>query len=55
MITECMDIAIQFSELPYRKKICFIPFDIKKTSLIYVDIYNNKENKLVMCNGSQQF
>ena len=43
MITECMDIAIQFSELPYRKKICFIPFDIKKTSLIYVDIYNNKE------------
>lgn len=43
MITESRDVAIQFSELDYKKKICFIPFKEDSQSLIYVDFYNNSE------------
>lgn len=39
MITEDQEIAKQFSNLPYAKKICFIPFPMKEHSMFYVDFY----------------
>lgn len=43
MYTENKDIALKFSELPYKKKICFVPFQTDKKSLFYVDFRNKKE------------
>lgn len=47
MHTENRDIAIKFSELPYQRKICFVPFPTDIKSLFYVDFrYKNEASKL---------
>lgn len=43
MLTENQNTAIQFSELPYERKICFVPFKTNLHSLVYVDFCDRKE------------
>ena len=43
MYTENVSIAERFSELPYLKKICFVPFETAKNSLCFVDFIKNKK------------
>lgn len=37
MFTENAEIAKEFSKLPYKKKICFVPFQTDEPSLIYLE------------------
>lgn len=43
MYTEDIDIAMQFAELPYENKVCFVPFELKEESLFYVDYCDKNE------------
>lgn len=43
MQTEEINIAKQFSKLPYKNKICFVPFDLRDESLFYINYKNEKE------------
>ena len=43
MYTKNPEIAERFSKLPYKKKICFVPFPAENKSLLYVDFVNRKE------------
>lgn len=43
MYTERRDIAEQFCNLPYPKKICFVPFESENESLCYVDLRQKEE------------
>ena len=49
MSTDDIMIANEFSELPYERKICFVPFETTKKSLIYLPYRNNKklENRII--------
>ena len=40
MYTENEEIAEKFLELPYEKKICFVPFMTEESSLCYVNCFN---------------
>lgn len=43
MYTENVNIAERFTELPYVKKICFVPFETAQNSLCFVDFTKRKE------------
>ncbi len=43
MYTQNYDLAMQFAELPYEKKICFVPFPTDKETLCFVDFYETEE------------
>ncbi len=40
MMTEDRNVAKEFCELPYKKKICFVPFKTDEKSLMYIDMKN---------------
>lgn len=41
MITEDKGMASRFCNLPYKNKLCFVPFNTNAPELFYVDIYQN--------------
>ena len=45
MYTQNYDLAMQFVELPYKKKICFVPFPTDKEALHFVDFYEKEKMK----------
>lgn len=40
MYTEERDLANEFIKLPYKRKVCFVPFDSDKKELIYIEFKN---------------
>jgi len=40
MNTANSDLANEFSKLPYEKKVCFVPFESDKKSIIHVELCN---------------
>lgn len=44
MITSNEESAISFSKLQYKKKICFVPFDLKMPSLECINLKFNPDN-----------
>ncbi|MCM3135748.1 hypothetical protein M3629_23505 [Paenibacillus polysaccharolyticus] len=47
MYTEKKDIANRFVELPYRNKVCFVPFEVSEESLLSIHYKNVDELKEV--------
>ncbi|MCW3795119.1 DUF1919 domain-containing protein [Paenibacillus sp. LS1] len=45
MHTENADVADRFVELPYRNKVCFVPFETSKESLLSIHYKNSNELK----------
>lgn len=43
MYTENKDVALDFSKLPYSKKVCFVPFQTDIESLFSLDFYEKDE------------
>lgn len=48
MLTEDKAIARRFSELPYTKKICFVPFRTQLPSMVYIDFYTAKTRSNIL-------
>lgn len=44
MHTENQDLAYEFATLPYKKKICFVPFQTDAESLVYIDFRDIMRN-----------
>lgn len=45
MYTENENVAKEFANLPYQKKICFVPFETQNENLVYIDYRNEEECK----------
>ena len=45
--TESKKTANAFMQLPYKKKVCFVPFKTEESTLCYVDCYDEEKKSSV--------